>query len=140
MRTRRHAGIIECGEEEASRGTIRSGAVQDKSSRAWRGERARERGRDGEKERGEGSRTGVSAARKRGKPRARIASAGREGGRKKENEGRGERSEDVEGRGNREADYGARSVPQLSPSRCYDCTVCSFGVWHGGAALMKGVY
>lgn len=31
-------------------------------------------------------------------------------------------------------------VPQLSPSRCYDCTVCSFGVRHGGAALMKGVY
>lgn len=28
---------------------------------------------------------------------------------------------------------GARShfVPQLSPRQCYDCTVCSFGVWHG---------
>lgn len=70
---------------------------------------------------------------------------GREIEREKEREPkrelRDETNGDVEGRENREADYRARFVPQLSPSRCYDCTVCSFGVWHGGeAALMKGVY
>lgn len=44
--------------------------------------------------------------------------------------------QDIEGGENRERlPVHSHFVPQLSPRQYYDCTVCSFGVWHGVGRL-----